>query len=163
MVMKTGEILAIISAIVLAIAIVVSIVAVVYYVDLSIKGTFNIAITDKNKSNGNPDLPLNTFQAGQSFELGIWVSGHTNPFLTNTITLSNGPFGAGNGLTCTFTDYSGNVITQGTIPAGNSGFGCYLVVKIAANAPAGSYNVYAVGTDNSGIEHQDGYSFTVIP
>jgi hypothetical protein len=157
MVKTIGKIL----AIVLVVAVVVAIVAGVQYFVFSVKGTFNVTITEKNVGSlVNSDLPLNTFQAGETIILTIWVSGNTNPFLINTIKLSTYPLSSG--LSCSFTDYySGNSISQGTIPAGNSGFGCYLVITTSATIPQGSYTVTVVGTDNSGITHQDSYSFSI--
>jgi hypothetical protein len=164
---KIGKIL----AVVLVIAVVISMVAI-YYFNFSVKGTFNVTITDKNnkESLANPFLPLNTFEAGETITLSIWVSGNTNPFLTNQISLwANGN---GNAINYYFTDILGNNISYVTIPSGVSGYSCFLKIETTPTGflpngnyqygtSQGNYTVTVFGADEYN-EHQDSYSFSIV-
>ena len=129
----------------------------VWYFYFSVKGAFNVAITDKSdkESRVNPDLPLNTFPAGEMITLTIWVNGTTNPSLSNKITLS-ATYPVGEGILCAFSPSQWNLNGQ------YKGFRSTLTIATSATTPQGNYTVTVIGTDSSGIEHQDSYSFSVV-
>gem|GEM_PF-7091940 len=161
MVKKIGKILIIILVVVIAVSLFVG----VWYFYFSAKGTFNsVTITDKNdkESMVNPFLPINTFEAGENISLSIWVSGTSNFLLSEQVTLSASS--SGGAFTCAFDPpqaildygYSGSrsTLTITTFPK-SSNF-------IEGGTPAGTYTVTVIGTDSSGVEHQDSYSFSVV-
>jgi hypothetical protein len=166
MVKKIGKMLAVVLAIVVAVSILVG----VWYFNYSFKGTFNVTITDKNnKSNIEyPDLSSNTYKAGQTIDLSIWVSGNTNFLLSNQVRLiaNDGSVpvtffsqrdNIGNdGITYQFYPSSQGALSQ------NSGFRSILTIITSPFAQQSYYTVTVIGIDDSGVTHSDSYSFSLI-
>lgn len=161
--------------VIITIIFVIAIVSFAYYYDDTVKGTFSVTINGKNVASlVNPNLPVNTFEAGESFELNIWVQGNTNPFLVNTINLvandgsvpitmnQNADIGH-DGITYSFSQSYGLIHGEFTSSYSPSNeFSSILTVMTSTTTPAGYYTVTVLGQDNSGITHQDSYSFSIV-
>ena len=164
--MAKKKMFAIILVVVLAIVIVAS---ALYFLGPHNQGdgAFEITIPVKDRLNIQfPDLPLNTFKAGQSIKIGVFVGcNDTSEKIRLIASDGSVPVSWGSQAANVGNDgvtYSFSVPEGSTQQGGAMGFGSTLTVTTSTTTPQGYYTITIIGANEAGTLHMDTYQFSLV-